>query len=221
MRNPLAKRFVFRWIFLLLLFGKYETMKFLQPVLFILVLSFGFNRIEAQTFSGGVQAGLAVSQIYGDLRGGYDKANAMLGIFIERTYKQQMSWGFDMYYTGKGSVSVIKYSNGASFQEFKNSLHYLEFPFFIKYEANPKLKIGGGLGLAYFLSGRFTSGGSQLYDNYYQMRKLDIAPMWIVEYKLGEKTAVNVRFFYSSFSVADNINWHNNALTFALRYKLK
>ncbi len=192
----------------------------MKSLLFLVLIFLAFG-LTAQSFRGGVQVGFPVSQINGDGRGGYDKANLMAGIFIEREYRTNASWGFEMYYTGKGSVSTVKYANGLTIQEFKNSFHYLEMPLMLKYRMSPKVRIGGGLAAAYYLTGKFVENGSEIYEHYYLIHKVDVAPIGILEYQFSEKLCGDVRLYHSLLFVSDRKPWRHNVLTFALKFKLK
>lgn len=196
-------------------------MKLLKLLLLSGILFFGF-KLNAQYFGGGFSAGLSASQLRGDMRTGFDKIGLTAGIYINRSFGGgSWLWGTEMHYIGKGSVSNQKLPNGGQIQDFKNSLHYIEFPIYLKYRFTEKIASGGGIAPAYFLSARFTSYGSVLPSNYYEIKKIDIGPMWFIDYRLGERTSASMRFFYSAFPIANNIGWFNNTISLSLKFDLK
>jgi hypothetical protein len=72
---------------------------FLLPAMFAVI----FTSASAQSFQGGIYAGINTSQITGDDLAGYNKLSAAAGVFGRRTFGDKWAFMMELGYLGKGS----------------------------------------------------------------------------------------------------------------------
>jgi len=189
-------------------------------VLFIL----SFN-IQAQTFGGGVLAGLSASQLDGDQWGGYNKAGLSFGIYTNAKLNKYIDAQLELKYIQKGSRSDEK--DQSAF--YVSKLNYIEMPLFLKYHFLGKFNANIGLAVGYLQ--KATEDKDKIGDEPADpaFNEFEFSGLAGIEYQFSEKFYFNVRFNYSILPVRDhpgdqtyylNRGQYNNALTFAVYYQI-
>ena len=99
----------------------------------------------AQTFGGGVLAGLSASQLDGDRWGGYHKAGLCFGAYTNVVLNQYVDAQLELRYVQKGSNS-----NSENIGDYYVSkLNYIEMPLFLKYSFLNKFTANIGVAAGY------------------------------------------------------------------------
>jgi hypothetical protein len=169
-------------------------------LLFAAFLTFAGLHGQAQSFEGGVMAGVIASQINGDGYGGYHQIGWTGGVFGRIPTDGPASWQLELKYSLFGAhSSVDEIENGAAPMDIR--LHYFELPVMYRYNLGGllingrsfdfiTLEIGlSGDFLAKNLQSAYNDGG---YEN----------PSWLffsvtgnvgVQFDLTENLGVNIR----------------------------
>lgn len=128
----------------------------------ILLSLIGFKSF-AQSFDGGLTAGVVASQINGDGYAGYHQIGWTGGVFGRIPTDGPSSWQLEMKYSLFGSHSDVK-----EWPEMSIRLHYIEMPIMYRYSLS-KLNINGKhLDFITFeigLSGDFLIANTQEYEH--------------------------------------------------------
>jgi hypothetical protein len=85
----------------------------------------------AQTFEGGLSAGLVASQVSGDKSGGYNKPGIFFGPYASFALKEQLRFQMEIIYIQKGSRENPSEDNG--YYSYRSKLNYIEVPFMLRY----------------------------------------------------------------------------------------
>lgn len=128
-----------------------------------IMLSFVGFKGYAQSFDGGLTAGVVASQINGDGYAGYHQIGFTGGVFGRIPTDGPSSWQLEMKYSLLGSHSDVK-----EWPKMSIRLHYIEMPIMYRYNLS-KLNINGKrLDFITFeigLSGDFLIANSQEYEH--------------------------------------------------------
>lgn len=190
-----------------------------------LLITFSANIILAQTFGGGVFAGLTASQLDGDQWGGYHKAGMALGIYTNAQINSYVDAQMELKYIQKGSRSDSKEQNIF----YVSKLNYVEIPVFLKYHFLGRFNANVGLTAGYLQ--KATEDKDKIGDEPADpaFNSFELAALAGVEYQISEKFYFNLRFNYSILPVRDhpgdqtyylNRGQYNNVLTFAVYYQI-
>ncbi len=192
----------------------------MQKIILILLITFFSLNLYAQDFTGGIILGVCGSQIDGDKQYNYKKPGLVLGAFVNRPLSERGSLKIETYYIGKGAVLNIDYPDGAVFQEFNNSLHYIEMPILYNYKFHPKIDVSIGIASSYLFAHKFIQQRAIVNKSFYSLKNFDFQPMGQVGFYLTDKITSSIRISYSIFDIRteDLAIWYNNNLSIALRY---
>ena len=112
-------------------------MKKTIALIFALTVSLAGFHLFAQSFDGGLTAGVVTSQIDGDGYAGFHQIGCTAGIFGRIPTEGTGSWQMEMKYSLFGAKSDIK-----EYPEMNIRLHYFELPIMYRYNLS-ELKING------------------------------------------------------------------------------
>lgn len=98
---------------------------------------------EAQVFTGGINAGIAGSQVAGDTYSGYNKAGIFAGGFVNLKLSKHSDLQFELSYIQKGSRHNPDTKNG-DYTFYLMQLGYVEMPVFMRYHLNQGLFLEAG-----------------------------------------------------------------------------
>lgn len=115
----------------------------------MLLLLFASHSSRAQSFKGGITAGIAPSQVAGDKLSGYNKLGFKVGIWTSYDLTKKSSLQLELDYITKGSQA-----NPDKDQTYNYKLHlsYIQMPLSYHYELLPKFYLEGGLALGVIVS---------------------------------------------------------------------
>ncbi|MDO8898994.1 MAG: porin family protein [Bacteroidales bacterium] len=198
----------------------------------ILLLSFSILILShlsfAQNFKGGVNAGLAISQIAGDGLSGYNKAGIHTGFFVNYLVKPNVAVQMELAYIQKGSAQSENPDNPQGFQ-FLRRLNYIELPLLLQYQLKPLLlEVGVS---ADFLAGTYEEINYQFNEQPDVWRKSTLNTVLGVKYMIGNNLMINIRTTNSINSIRKNTvplnvrrytktyGEYNDVITFGLSYQ--
>ena len=174
-------------------------MKAFYTVVVVVVLS--CLPLSAQRFEGGVLAGITASQVDGDSYSGYNKIGLQAGVFVSTAFKKNFGAQMEIRYAGKGAQKLTTTDDT---KVYKLALHYIDLPLMVTYTLKKKIVFDLGVVPGYmFAKNGEDSGGPVNPDYFVKFKKIDIALLAGVNYKISEHLKVNVRYSYSLRSIND------------------
>jgi len=190
--------------------------------------------IHAQKFGGGVILGLSASQVGGDNLSGFNKAGLLFGAFTNTSISELLSCQMEMTFIHKGSNNPkINDPEHPNYLKEDISSSYIEVPLLLQYHQNNKLKIEGGLQLAYLISGYYNDLNGQIPT--YSINpfiKYDLGLLLGIDYEYTKNISLNSRLSNSILPIgAEDYNdvnpynssrkgKYNSVLSLAIRYNL-
>ncbi|MFO7723475.1 MAG: porin family protein [Bacteroidales bacterium] len=101
----------------------------LRYTLFALILMTA--ALNAQTFEGGITAGMVASQVSGDQSGGYNKLGIYGGPYASFQIRESLRFQMEITYIQKGSTQNPSEDNG--YYSYRSKLNYVEVPLMLRY----------------------------------------------------------------------------------------
>ena len=91
--------------------------------------------VKSQSFYGGIDLGITISQIDGDNDAGYHKIAPSGGVYVRNTFINSQ-WGLSaaLLYKNKGSKGNSEDENGNIISSFSINLQYIELPIMLNYK---------------------------------------------------------------------------------------
>ena len=164
-------------------------MKKILVVLLLALTSFAYG----QRFTGGVFAGLNVSQIHGDTQGGYHKAGPAGGAFVQTDFRENWGGMLELRYNEKGSGLLMDDGN------LIIRLQYIEIPVLVTYNFFEKVQPQAGVAFGYLFRQTQKEGGIvDPIDDYYNF---EVSACLGVAYSLSDLLKVNVRYAISMIPI--------------------
>ena len=199
---------------------------------FAIILSCGFLTfsIQAQDFGGGVILGLSTSQVGGDDLAGFHKAGLLLGVFANKSITELLSFQMEMTYIQKGSnnpnMNNVEHPN---YSKQDISLSYIEVPLLLQHNQSDKLKIEGGVLIAYLVDGHYNDFNGKMPNEPNPFTSYDIGLLLGIDYKYSENISLNTRIGNSILPIgsedyenqvynSSKKGKYNSVLSFALHY---
>lgn len=203
---------------------------------FVIFLFCGFIvfNIQAQNFGGGVILGVSTSQVGGDNLAGFYKAGLLIGIFANKNISNILKFQMEMNYIQKGSNNPKMNDSEDPNDTPDISLSYVEVPLMLQYNQNEKLKIEGGVQIAYLMDGYYNDidGKMPKYNNISPFINYDVGLLVGMNYEYSRNISLNTRISNSILPIGkedyENQNPYNSSrkgkynsvLSFALHYNL-
>lgn len=190
--------------------------------IFIFLLILISSGISAQRFTGGISAGLNVSQIHGDGQGGYRKASPVGGAWVKTDFRENWGGMLELRYNEKGSSLIMDDGN------LILRLQYVEVPVLVTYNIFGKLQPQAGVSIGYLF--RQTQKESGIVDDIEDYNEMEVAGSIGVDYKIQENLSVNVRYSISMIPIwqqhpgATSVNnmeaAYNDVVSFTFYYRI-
>lgn len=193
--------------------------------IFIAVLGLVFNSVAQDRFRVGLKAGLSTSQVEGDSYGGFHKAGAAGGIFVNAKFREKWTAQMEMIFIQKGSKHVGDPENGDGTYYYMG-LNYIEVPVLFQYHQK-KFTFEIGPGFGYLISSSEYNQDGQLY-NPLPFHSTEISGSIGVSFELFKNTFINWRYSNSLIPIrgyrSGQSRWYNpgqrnNVLAFTLMYQ--
>ncbi|MBO4328349.1 MAG: PorT family protein [Bacteroidales bacterium] len=199
----------------------------------VVLLALAAKPGQAQSFDGGLTAGVVASQIDGDGYGGFHQLGWTGGFFVRIPSDGPGSWQMELRYTLLGAHSDVKeVDNGMLPMDVR--LHYTELPILYRYDLS-KCSLNGtpldfitleaGLSAVFLISGRQSTDFEDPDD---ERPWLPISALGHlgVQIDLDKHWGVNLRYLHSVTPCRWNLNspslfyghQYNVALTASLSY---
>ena len=100
--------------------------------------------------------GISSSQVGGDNLAGFNKAGLLVGAFANTSISELLSFQMEMTFIQKGSnnpkMNDVEHPN---YRKEDITSSYIEVPLILQYHQSNKLKIEGGVQLAYLINGYY------------------------------------------------------------------
>ncbi len=181
-----------------------------------------------QLFEGGFFAGFTASQIDGDTYSGYNKPGITAGAYISRDLQNQLNWKAELRYTQRGAYNKGNIQNPSL---YKLTLHYIELPLILQYEALNKVILEIGLSPELYLFHREEDEyGVLRQEDYPEFHPMGIGGLAGVNYKLTNHIIAGTRYCYSIIPIRDhasgqtyllNRGQYSNVISLNLFYHFK
>jgi hypothetical protein len=173
------------------------TARLILLQVFILLFSINGN---SQNFSGGVRAGLTLSEVSGDQLGGPNKPGLFAAIFANTYISEFHQLQLELLYTQKGSKSIPNEAN--DFYTYKFYLQYVEVPIVLIYDlqatrVNFLRWFSAESGLAFsYLVGYYEEMNSRQIDlsNEKPFNKFELNLLLGVNYHINPSLEASLRF---------------------------
>ena len=190
--------------------------------------------IQGQNFGGGMLIGISSSQVGGDNLAGFNKAGLLVGAFANTSISELLSFQMEMTFIQKGSnnpkMNDVEHPNYGK-EDITSS--YIEVPLLLQYHQNSKLKIEGGVQLAYLINGYYNdlNGKIPIYT-VNPFIQYDFGVLLGINYKYSKNISFNSRVSNSILPLGtedyDSINAYNSSrkgkynsvLSFTIYYNL-
>ncbi len=169
----------------------------------VLTLS-GFSVVLAQRFQGGLMAGATASQVDGDSYAGFNKLGFQGGVFVNTAFGKNFGAQFEIRYAGRGAQKVTSTDDPVV---YKIGLHYIDLPVMATYTLKKKVVFDLGIvpGYLFAINGE-DSDGPVDESRFVDFKKIDLAWMAGVNYRITDNLSANLRYSYSMLSINDNVH---------------
>ena len=203
---------------------------------FTILLFCGFLSlsIKAQNFGGGLILGFSTSQVGGDNLAGFNKAGLLIGAYGNKSISELLSFQMEMTFIQKGSNNPkMNDAEHSNYLKEDISCSYIEVPLLLQYHQSNKLKIEGGVQLAYLINGYYNDINGEIPT--YSVNpfiEYDFGLLLGIDYKYSENISLNTRLSNSILPIGaedcDVVNSYNSSrkgkynsvLSFAIHYNL-
>jgi opacity protein-like surface antigen len=190
----------------------------------------------AQTFHGGIVAGLTASQVDGDSYAGYNKPGLQAGVYISTSLTPYIVARFEIKYASRGARNPASDDNTGA---YRLGLHYIDLPIVVSARVKQLGSIELGVVPGYLFSIQGEKDNAILTpEAKATYRKFDLGTLVGVNVNISQKITLNLRYSYSIFSIRDlesagsYYSWFgklfghskgdfNNYLTIGINYMLK
>ena len=203
---------------------------------FTILLFCGFLSlsIKAQNFGGGLILGFSTSQVGGDNLAGFNKAGLLIGAYGNKSISELLSFQMEMTFIQKGSNNPkMNDAEHSNYLKEDISCSYIEVPLLLQYHQSNKLKIEGGVQLAYLINGYYNDINGEIPTySVNPFRKNDFGLLLGIDYKYSKNISLNTRLSNSILPIGtedyDLVNSYNSSrkgkynsvLSFAIHYNL-
>ena len=197
-------------------------MRFYRILAIVLLCGILTTNSHAQSFGGGLIAGVSTSQVAGDMLGGFNKIGLMAGAYTNLKVNKNMSFQFEITYIEKGSRNPNIHKN--NIQEI--TLSYVEVPVSVNLQQKENLGIEIGILPAFITS-------SKMNDYYSEttispaFSKYDFGIFAGINYHITDNIILNTRISNSIIPIRPHVSgatdgWnkgqYNTVLSFTLHY---
>jgi len=182
---------------------------------------------QERVFHAGLLGGISASQVQNDNFLHFNKLGFYGGVYIQSEFSDKWIWEIGMSYVMKGSKETQK--KNVTYNGYKMTLGYLEFPFLVKFrmhEWDIEFGLSGGILLH---SNEQNLWQDEAYSSA-QFETFEFAGIIGVYYSINETWGLNLRSSNSIIPIrypTDNVyhpplyGQRNIILTFAVRYYVR
>ncbi|MFZ5939092.1 MAG: hypothetical protein ACOYXB_00850 [Bacteroidota bacterium] len=161
--------------------------------------------LSAQRFYGGVQGGLTISQVDGDLEGGYRKLGLAGSVLAGRDLAPNLNWQLEIKYVLRGMYNPPDYPGGEYYSE---TYHYIELPLSVNYLIKEKYMPEAGISPDIFIKIVGVQDGLLIPSSEYgTIHRFGLNVFAGFHYWFTESTAVGLRYTYSAITFKPREEW--------------
>ena len=180
---------------------------------------------HAQSFGGGLIAGVSTSQVAGDLLGGFNKIGLLAGAYTNLKVKETISLQFEITYIEKGSKNPNIHKKNIA----EITLSYVEVPISINLQQKENLGVEIGILPAFLINAEMNDYFSKI-EISPSFEKYDFGIFAGINYHLTNKIILNTRISNSIIPIRPHVSgatngWnkgqYNTVLSFAIHYKIR
>jgi len=192
---------------------------------FIVVFLLVPTAIAAQSFKGGVQGGIAMSQVDGDRYAGFHKTGVWAEMFVEYPISKQASLHLGISGVQKGS-----YKKFNDLEFYRINLIYAEVPVLLEYRVSARSVLEGGLGFGVLVhSAEKNEFGPLAEIDSPAFNSFELSAHGGFKYFFWARAGGTVKLSYSLLPIRDtkpismyqrNAGQYNNLIQFSLFYML-
>lgn len=185
------------------------------------------SNAQERVFHAGLLGGVSASQVQNDNFANFNKLGFYGGVYIQSEFSDKWIWEIGMTYVMKGSKETQQ--KNVSYNGYKMTLGYVEFPFIVKFRMHEwDIEFGLSAGILMH-SNEENLWQDEAYSSA-QFEPFELAGIIGVNYSLNEKWGLNLRSSNSIFPIrypTDNVyhpplyGQRNIILTFAVRYYIR
>ena len=191
----------------------------------IVVLLLMPSAIIAQSFKGGVQGGIAMSQVDGDRYAGFHKTGVWAELYVEYPFTKKAGLHLGLAGVQKGS-----YKKFNDLEFYRINLIYAELPVLLTYRISARSILEGGLGFGVLVHsaeknelGPLAKIDSQAFNSF------ELSAQGGIKYFIWARAGGTVKLSYSVLPIRDtkqtsmyrrNSGQYNNLIQFSLFYML-
>ncbi len=177
----------------------------MRAILIILILMLAVSPSEAQQFYGGVKGGITISQIDGDLYGGFHKYGFFGSVQAGKEIRQNLNWQVEVKYVLRGMNVPRDPLNPSIYTE---TYFYFEIPVSLNYTFREKFMPEAGISPDIFTHMVIQDDGGLVPSSVYpEVHRFGINVFAGFYYWLSEKVAVGGRYTYSALTFKDREEW--------------
>ena len=180
---------------------------------------------HAQSFGGGLIAGVSTSQVAGDLLGGFNKIGLLAGAYTSLKVKENISLQFEITYIEKGSKNPNIHKKNIA----EITLSYVEVPISINLQQKENLGVEVGILPAFLINAKMNDYFSEIeIDPAFE--KYDFGVFAGINYHITDNIILNTRISNSIIPIRPHVSgatngWnkgqYNTVLSFAIHYKIR
>lgn len=186
--------------------------------LLIILFLFNASLLSAQlTFSGGLKAGLAVTQVDGDNAQGFNKAGLTAGAFVQVNTSEKFGIRLELGYIGKGSRRPGNPDNG-DFETWGYNFRYINVPVLCEINAG-KFDVHAGFYSAYLMSSSQMYNGNTFDIVNPEMKDLDFGGLIGAKMSFGDHVFFETRFSRSLIPIrpspdsSNQVRWYDGGMS--------
>lgn len=180
-----------------------------QLLLIILFSLAPVTKANCQHMRGGIEGGLAASQIDGDTYAGFNKGGLIFGFFTETSFNSKWTGKLSIRYTGKGAAKRIGDDPPVY---YKRTLHYFEFPVTAGMDINNGLTLLFGVVPAY----KFAEADKNSFPgDFNDYKTFDLGWLLGIGYVLSKQIILRAEYEYSLVSINNGLISGNQYSWFA------
>ena len=196
--------------------------RILAVVLFCGILT---TNSHAQSFGGGLIAGVSTSQVAGDKLGGFNKIGLLAGAYTNLKIKENLKLQFEIIYIEKGSRNP----NIHKINIAEITLSYVEVPISINLQQKENLGVEVGILPAFLINAEMNDYFSEIEIDP-AFTKYDFGVFAGINYHITDNIILNTRISNSIIPIRPHVSgatngWnkgqYNTVLSFAIHYKIR
>ena len=181
---------------------------------------------HAQSFGGGLIAGVSTSQVAGDMLGGFNKIGLLAGAYTNLKVKENISLQFEITYIEKGSRNPKIHEDNTPDEI---TLSYIEVPLSINLQQKENLGVDVGILPAFLINSEMNDYLSD-FEADPAFTKYDFGVFAGINYHITDNIILNTRISNSIIPIRPHVSgatngWnkgqYNTVLSFAIHYKIR